>query len=161
VSDVDVIALPEGEAEAGKQKERLTSERLDQLAVFFATPDQVIAGWTGPKDFRDLALLVGCRVASIPRWKKHPSMVKRVGELLTAAAVYAMPNILYAQMGLANDGDTKAANFVATVGKFIRSGGLTVHNTQVSPVSEVEKPMSDEQLSTKLDAYFESKSDAE
>lgn len=166
VGDVDAIQLPEGESEQGKAQERLTAERLDRLALFFAAPDLIRNNWTGPKDYRELALSVGCRLASIPKWKRHPAMVKRVGDYLLAAAVYAMPNILFGQMTLATDaamsaGDrTKAANFVATVGKFIRSGGLTVNNTQVSPVSEVQKPMSDEELEEKLDGYFEKRADA-
>lgn len=82
-------------------------------------------------------------------------MVKRVADLLYAAAVYAMPNILWAQTSLAEQGDTKAANFVATVGKFIRSQGVQVHQTNVSPIHEITKPLSDAELNEKLDAYFE------
>lgn len=156
VDDVDAIQLPEGESEAGKARERLTAERLDTLATFFAAPDQIRESWAGAKDVRDLALSIGCRVGSVEKWKKHPAMVKRVADLLYAAAVYAMPNVLHAQMILAVEGhDTKAANFVATVGKFIRSQGLTVNNTQVSPVTEVKSPMSDEDLFAKLDQWSE------
>jgi len=156
VEDVDVISLPEGEAEAGQARERLTADRLDRLAVFFAAPDHIRSQWSGPKEVKELALSIGCRVGSVEKWKRHPFMVKRTAELLYAAAVYAMPNILFAQMELAtNEADTKAANFVATVGKFIRSQGTTINNTQVSPMAEVHAPPDAEQVRTAIKEIME------
>ena len=176
VEDVDVVSLPEGESGAGKPGERLTAERLDALARFWATPDQVRETWNGPKDYRELALAVGCRLTSLPKWKRHPMMTKRIADYILLTATLAMPNILWGQILAAVPvnvvdeetgeiintlpGDTKAANYVGTIAKMIRSQGLTVHNTQVSPVTEITKPMDDATLTAKLDEYFE-RTDAE
>lgn len=93
-------------------------------------------------------------------------MIERVAQMTYAAAVYAMPNILWGQILAASPvlqvdadgvqrwirGDTKAANFVATIAKFMR-GGTVVNQTQnnVSPLAEIEAPeMSDDDLRNRM-----------
>jgi hypothetical protein len=151
--DVDTIQLEEGESLADSKSERLTADRLDALALYWACPDVVRATWTGPKSYRELALRVGCRVASLPKWKKHPKMGERIAEYITTAARLAMPNILYAQMQVAATGDTKAGNFVATIGKFIRSGG-TVSVNQTNIAAEPEERMTDEDMDKRIARFM-------
>ena len=155
--DVDAVAIPEGES--GGRKERLTAERLDRIATYYAAPEAVRAVWGGPKDLAQLARDVGCRVRSLHLWQKHPKMVSRVREIVELSALYAMPNIIYGQMILATPdirqkddgsytvvpGDTKASNFVATVAKFIRANQLNVNQTNLNQAPEAPR-MSDEEF---------------
>jgi hypothetical protein len=158
VSDVNVIQ--EGASGEGAAKERLTAERLDRIAKFFATPEEVRATWNGPKDIMQLASDVGANVLNIPKWQQHPAMVERTRQYLLAAATYAMPSILYGQMILGSPyiektddggfivipGDTKAANFVATIAKMIRAG-VSIQNQNMNLSENAGPPtMSDDEL---------------
>lgn len=162
--DVDAVVLPEGETGG---RERLTAERLDRIATFFAAPEAVRASWGGPNDLAQLARDVGCRVKSVHLWKTHPKMIERVRELTEVAAVLAMPNILYGQIIAGSPdivpldgggfrivpGDTKAANFVATVGKFLRLGanGQTVNQWNLNAGSPDPGAMSEEEFQARLE----------
>lgn len=149
--------IPEGERGTVAPRQRLTAERLDAIALFFAAPPDIrecAPDWLGPRNLRALAADVGCSPLAIDRWMKNPRMVERVGEMLHAAAVYAMPQILWGQITAASPhleadkngverwvaGDTKAANFVATVAKFMRTGSgtqVTMNQNNVTPVGLV------------------------
>lgn len=163
--DVDAVTLPEGES-GGGPRERLTAERLDRIATYFAAPEEVRRSWGGPKDVAELARDVGCRVKSVHLWQRNQKMLDRVRDLTEMAAVYAMPNILYGQVILATpcierneDGsftirgaDSKASNFVATVAKYIRQGaGATMTQVNMAPNNEKETGMSDQEFESRLD----------
>lgn len=173
VDQIEVVTVPEGESGLEAARERLTAERLDAIALYLATPEEIRRAWDGPKDPVELALRLGFKLKNFPRWQAHPAMVKRVTQYLNAAILYAMPTIAWGQAILASPeieqledgsyrvipGDTKAANFCATIARMIRQpsagASATFHNNNVvpSPASEMGAArFSEEDLDDRIDA---------
>lgn len=80
-------------------------------------------------------------------------MSERICDLITLAARRAMPDILASQIVAAEDGDTKAANFVATVGKFIRTG-VSVNTSQNNIAAEPDDKWSDEEIDNRIGRFM-------
>jgi len=158
IGEVDLVRLPEGVSKA--KRESLTAERLEAIASFFALPDWERGTEGVPGTDSEMAAAVRCSVASIKKWKRHPMMVDRVTDKIYTAAVYAMPNILFGQIIAASPifkeigdgryevipGDTKAANYVGTIAKLLRSGNITLNQSQnsFSPLQDEHEPTDEE-----------------
>lgn len=164
----ETIVVAEGDSGIAEARKKLTAERLDQIALFFAAPSSVrehAVEWAGPRDLHALASTLGCSTVTIDRWRKNPRMIERVAEMLHAVAVYSMSDILWGQIVAATpqivDGkvipaDTKAANFVATIAKFMRQGGgstINMNQNNVMPTT-AEEP-SDERLDDRIDELLD------
>lgn len=118
----------------------MTEERLAAYSAWFALPSSERKGDI-PKDIAALAKHFGVSAKSIEEAKRRPEMIKRVKERLQAAAVYAMPDVLWAQIDIATDKEHrdcgKAARFVGEVsGAINRGGGVNINNTTVVPMSD-------------------------
>jgi hypothetical protein len=138
---VEVVQVVEGES--GLANFNLTDERLNAFSTWWALPSAMKDGDI-PKTELGLAKHFGVTQKWLREVKNRPEVVDQVRTKLHSAAVYGMPDILFKQMKVAEEGDTKAARFVAEISQVIKQGGINVNNNVITPT--IYEQASDDQL---------------
>ena len=139
------------EGESGLVRFQLTEERLNAFSTWWAVPTAMKDGDI-PKDELALAKHFGVTTKWLREVKQRPEVIGAVREKLHAAAVYGMPDILFKQIQVAAEGDTKAARFCAEISGVIKQHGIQVNNNVISPV--VNEEISDEHLVARVREVF-------
>ena len=133
VQDVEVVRVAPGET--GITKSRLTEDRLEQIAEYWATPSHL------RKPEPTFAKTLGISSASMRKWKDDQRMQKRVTDFINRKVLYMMPDIIawcyeasaprQGKAGAVTPGDIKAQRTLLEIGKLVKSGNANVQTMNV------------------------------
>lgn len=131
VQDVEIVRVAEGET--GLTKSRLTEDRLESIAEYWATPTEL------RKPEPQFAKTLGVSSASMRKWKDDPRMQKRVKDFIDRKVLYMMPDVIswcyeagrprQNKNGTVTPGDEKARRTLLEIGKLVKSGNAHVSQT--------------------------------
>jgi hypothetical protein len=123
---VEIVRRPEGES--GVVVGRFTERNINEIARLFALPEPVRRKRYGSDDqlIGHLARTLGVSPAFIRRAKGDKRVRKELRDKVVESVEYLMPTIIYRQVELAMERDTKAARYAAEFVQWIKSSGVNV-----------------------------------